>query len=183
MEKLLILFITCLFYGCTESYNSKQQVYEEIDTSMVDIQLRKILYEYATEHPQYKNNVLYTDLLETWNYKTQNSYFSIEPLLYNDFTHTNSRERGCPLYCISLGEYRFFVLSRMDNLFIDSITRYCIEKLAIKNQIYLRGKEGWYIERTNKKNYKIIAKHCAGFHFSTVPVQQMTTKYSANNQN
>lgn len=70
----------------------------EMDSLMLNVQLRHILHEYITTYPQYKNVAIYTDLLDTWNYKTNNTYFSIEPLLYYDFVSKSGRNRGCPYY-------------------------------------------------------------------------------------
>lgn len=180
MKILFLSLIICLFYGCSKSNDTKHTTCIEIDTTMLNVQLRNILHKYVVQHPQYKSNAIYTDLLETWDYKTQNTYISIEPLVHADFARTNSRQRGCPKYYISCGNYKFFLVSRLDNLFVDSLTSPIIRKYAIKKIAYLRGKEGWYVEITNKIHYNIIANHCADVHFDTISTQRMMTNFSAN---
>ena len=167
---LLLMMNSCRYISCNKTDSN------EMDSLMLNVQLRHILHEYMVTYPQYKNVAIYTDLLDTWNYKTNNTYFSIEPLLYYDFVSVSGRNRGCPYYYVKIDEYKFFFLSRMDNLLEDKQTRQIVKNNSLKNVVYLRGEKGWFVEVDSVNHYHILTKHCAGFYFSTMPVIKMTKK-------
>ena len=58
---------SCRYISCNKTDSN------EMDSLMLNVQLRHILHEYMVTYPQYKNVAIYTDLLDTWNYKTNNT--------------------------------------------------------------------------------------------------------------
>lgn len=179
MKYLLIIFVALFLSNCTRSDSQEEKSMIEIDSLALNSQLRSILYSYMKAHPQYGNIVIYTDIPDAWNYKTENSYFSIEPMLYYDFTNHSSRERGCPVFYTSLNAHKVFIASRLDNLFLDKCSRSFIKRNSLPyNVTYLRGYQGWYIEATQNGKYNILTKQCAGFYFDTIKVERMNRSFN-----
>lgn len=174
MKIFVLVIISFFFVGCSRDNNCENGTVVEMDSLDFSPQLRSILYMYMASHPKYKNLVLYTDLPDVWRYKTENSYFSIEPILYYDFSNKESRERGCPTSYVTLCHCKIFIASRLDNLFMDKVTRSFVKRNSLPNNItYLRGYQGWYIEVNQNGKYKILTKHCSGFYFDTIKIMQM----------
>lgn len=174
MKIFVLVLMSFFIFSCSHDNNCEDGTVVEVDSLELSPQLRSILYLYMASHPKYKNLVLYTDLLEAWRYKTENSYFSIEPMLYYDFSNKESRERGCPTSYVTLYHRKIFIASRLDNLFMDKVTRSFVKQNSLPNNItYLRGYQGWYIEVNQNGKYKILTKQCAGFYFDTIKIRRM----------
>lgn len=179
MKIIIIVCVSILLYGCTNQHNSATASVVEIDSALVNSQFRTIIHQYISTYPQYKNILIYTDIPDGWEYNTQNTYISIEPMLYYDFSQHGSRNRGCPAFYTIVENRKIFIASRMDNLFYDNAVRPFVKTNSLpRNFVYLRGERGWYIEIENNKKYKILTKKCAGFVFNdTIKVEQMEIKF------